>query len=860
MPVQEKKPLIQKKWIKGLISCTPNLAQVPHSVPQIINMIYTVRGGLKTCDGTGIFTQASGTGDSTGHGAFLALSVYTKKEATTGAAGGPRQVVGNELFYTSPGSYGLSYALVMTPAVPKTVFLCFLVDVTGFPSGFPQVATASDDGSGHMTGPYVSSGTINYASGAISLTLSFPISSYSTAFTNFATYEYYSSAGPIPSPVGITNLIYELAIQSAPLRLLAYPSSLVVSPTAGTLPAGTYKVYVTATDLIPSALTPSGYRETTAATVTPTSLASPGGLMVTWSPSADAAGYVVYINDGTRTYPSSVLNLDTYAQNTPLQGVSVIVPGANTTERSVFRKLTPTTYDDSGILAVLPGSIVTHAGISQAAGYTPNGGQIGVLSPLPTIAEFNNQAILILGNGVPPYSYADGGTCLPLTNTYVVSYPTWVASTAFQVDDLVIPATPNGYYFKCTQAGTSGSSEPSWPAAVDQTVTDGSVLWTCVAASSVIAPRGAAHAVVYAGSLWLWNTYPATTSDNLDGPSCLKMSVLNDVTKWDPLNVAFVDKGDGDEGMGMAVFSIAEAGISPTNNLVLFKSWKTYLVSGIFGSSNFTIQRIQTDMGCIAPRSIQFVPGLGIVRLTHLGFAATDGISDRVISEEIRPYLFGGDPTIVPVDLAFMPYAQGSQCANPPMYVCGMSYNSNKGMVNRLFCYDLVTLSWTVINLPFNIYNITQIRPGVSGTYAGFSTQLGGYTDGIVRNWQNGDELWDAGASPNSTDISWMFETPEVYSSGGSDPFFLKKVAVRGVSASPNPKLTLVRQGQQDPAPKQPTRLWQGGANEFIMQAMINGRLMNVSAIIRGTGPTEIDLVEWEATGKPSGIPLSFMK
>ena len=337
------------------------------------------------------------------------------------------------------------------------------------------------------------------------------------------------------------------------------------------------------------------------------------------------------------------------------------------------------------------------------------------------------------------------------------------------------------------------------------------------------------------------------------------MSILNDPTSWDPLNVAFVDKDDGDEGMGMSVFSISESGIAPTNNLVLFKSYKTYVVAGVFGSSQFSIQRVQTDMGCIAPRSIQFVPGLGIVRLTHLGFATTDGISDRVISEEIRPYLFGGDPTITPVDLAYMPYAQATQTANPPMYICGLSRGGNNGLINTLFCYDLVQLSWTVINLPFNVYNITQIRPGATGTFQGFLTQLGGYTDGVIRNWQNQDSTWDAFASPNSTSIAWMFKTPEVYSTGGSDPFFLKKVALRGVAASPNATITLVRQGSQD-AQIQRTRQWQCGANQFIMQSQPNARLMNVAAVIQGTGPTEIDLVEWLATPKPEGTPLNFMK
>ena len=76
MPTQTHKPIVQKKWVKGLISCTPNLAQVPNSVPRITNMVFSVRGGLKACDGSDIYTQAlttTGDADPTGHGAFLAI-------------------------------------------------------------------------------------------------------------------------------------------------------------------------------------------------------------------------------------------------------------------------------------------------------------------------------------------------------------------------------------------------------------------------------------------------------------------------------------------------------------------------------------------------------------------------------------------------------------------------------------------------------------------------------------------------------------------------------------------------------------------------------------------------------------------
>jgi fibronectin-binding autotransporter adhesin len=55
---------------------------------------------------------------------------------------------------------------------------------------------------------------------------------------------------------------------------------------------------------------------------------------------------------------------------------------------------------------------------------------------------------------------------------------TWAASTAYALNALVVPTTSNGYYYKCTTAGTSGSAAPTWPVTSGSTVTDGTAVWT----------------------------------------------------------------------------------------------------------------------------------------------------------------------------------------------------------------------------------------------------------------------------------------------------------------------------------------------------------------------------------------------
>ena len=57
-------------------------------------------------------------------------------------------------------------------------------------------------------------------------------------------------------------------------------------------------------------------------------------------------------------------------------------------------------------------------------------------------------------------------------------YSNSIRSTAVALNDTVIPATPNGRLYRCTTAGTTGASEPTWPTTNAGTVSDGGAVWT----------------------------------------------------------------------------------------------------------------------------------------------------------------------------------------------------------------------------------------------------------------------------------------------------------------------------------------------------------------------------------------------
>ncbi len=61
----------------------------------------------------------------------------------------------------------------------------------------------------------------------------------------------------------------------------------------------------------------------------------------------------------------------------------------------------------------------------------------------------------------------------------------WQASTAYALNTYVAPTTKNNYFYKCSQAGTTGGTEPDWTdsgwptdAGGNKLITDNGAIWT----------------------------------------------------------------------------------------------------------------------------------------------------------------------------------------------------------------------------------------------------------------------------------------------------------------------------------------------------------------------------------------------
>lgn len=423
-----------------------------------------------------------------------------------------------------------------------------------------------------------------------------------------------------------------------------------------------------------------------------------------WTAKVGAVSYNIYrtkANGSTLFFVANITAI-TYLDN--IADAALVAgspPLADSTQVCQFYKVPVGTYGAATIIKtlnadVLPGKDGTGGGGGGTGGSsgnkppTPQGGVVGNLSPSPLILQFADKMFLALGNGVPPM-ISDGTTpnTVNVTNTFTALYPDWAASTGYAVGDII---KNSGYVFQAVQGGVSGTVTPLFETVKGTTATDKQIIWKNIGVvSGSPAPPGAAHAEIYAGSVWVANTAPIMSTDELDGPSALRMSDSNNPNSWNPLNSAQISRDDGDQITGIKAYTVAEAGIAPSNFLVIFKNFATYLISGVFGSSNFAITRLQTDMGCLASRSIQFIPGFGIMRLSHLGFCVTDGLRDRLLSEEIRPYLFGGESDIVPMDWSYAWFSKGAQTADPPMYVCAVPIGSQAASSGATWVAGAVT-------------------------------------------------------------------------------------------------------------------------------------------------------------------------
>lgn len=538
---------------------------------------------------------------------------------------------------------------------------------------------------------------------------------------------------------------------------------------------------------------------------------------------------------------------------------------------------TDATVDANGVVSLV--STANHGlDMTQAvganvvvAGITPSvyNGTFVVIN-IPATNEVQVRNIAAIGAGASSGAGTYTLTTIPLISTFTPAYPEWAASITLGTGDLIVPATQPSpaIYLTVIQGGETAATEPTWPtgglASIGdrvQEISPGTVIYQVAGLleSAAPAPPGASHIEVFSGALWIFNSWVTNTGSGLDGPTSLRQSSINNPNSWNPVNQAFLDKDDGSEGMGLAKFTITAVGIPPEGSLVAMKNYSPYQIIGVFGAANLTIQAVSSDMGCIAPRTLIFVPGFGVTRYTHLGAAIFNGVKDELISEQIRPYFFPDSnrnfSDIVPVDANWVPISWAALSANPPQYCMAMPVGNSMSELTRIFLYDLVLKGWDIADLPFAISSMAQVRSAVSNPL----TIIGGFLDGALQRYQAGDLEWyndftAGGFVP--IPVTWKFRTLTVASQDTDQRIYCRRLIITGTNSGGSGTITVTP--RQSGVPQGTMSFFVPANSDFDIDVAVGLEGKRFDADVTSSLNVELDGCAWESESRPAGVVVAI--
>jgi len=72
-----------------------------------------------------------------------------------------------------------------------------------------------------------------------------------------------------------------------------------------------------------------------------------------------------------------------------------------------------------------------------------------------------------------------GWTETNMDDYFSSTYGTWASSTGYAKNVRKVPTIKNGYFYKASVAGTTDTTEPTWPTVIGEDIVDGTATWVC---------------------------------------------------------------------------------------------------------------------------------------------------------------------------------------------------------------------------------------------------------------------------------------------------------------------------------------------------------------------------------------------
>jgi len=107
---------------------------------------------------------------------------------------------------------------------------------------------------------------------------------------------------------------------------------------------------------------------------------------------------------------------------------------------------------------------------------------------------------------------------------------TWQKNTSYNIGDRVLPSKANGFYYRCTQAGSSGIVEPDWPVVEGKEIVDGEVIWQAIPLNKYVYKCSVGG--ISGGSEPDWNPESGTITDGTVTWQVEVVEFLPDFPDW----------------------------------------------------------------------------------------------------------------------------------------------------------------------------------------------------------------------------------------------------------------------------------------------------------------------------------------